>query len=32
MYWNPGGALAGAIVCMIIPVMWLERSTTQVPT
>lgn len=30
MYWNPGGALAGAVVCMIIPIVTYILGTDQI--
>lgn len=30
MYWNPGGALAGAVVCMVIPVIIYIFGTDQI--
>jgi len=30
MYWNPGGALAGAVVCMVIPVAIYILGTEQI--
>lgn len=30
MYWNPGGALAGAVVCMVIPVLIYIFGTDQI--
>ena len=30
MYWNPGGALAGAIICMVIPVVVYIFGTDQI--
>lgn len=30
MYWNPGGALAGAVVCMVIPVVIYIFGTDQI--
>ena len=30
MYWNPGGALAGAVVCMVIPVVIYVFGTEQI--
>ena len=30
MYWNPGGALAGAVICMIIPIIIYIFGTDQI--
>lgn len=30
MYWNPGGALAGAVICMLIPVVMYIFGTDQI--
>ena len=30
MYWNPGGALAGAVICMLIPIVTYILGTDQI--